>query len=153
MNAGLIKTTAAAILITVSVDAGVTQAVSRPISIVTMRIEAMADVKLIVKDIKAMLKGRIPYSADAIRWNAEALKIHASQILLLFPKGSGTGKTGALPQIWTDWPGFETRTIEFHASALMLAGAADQELPAVKKAFSAVIRTCKSCHDKFKKKK
>ena len=70
-----------------------------------------------------------------------------------FPKGSNEGKTLAKKQIWFDPEGFETRDNAARKAMMELIKASegsDQDL--IKEKFVKVGKSCKACHDDFRKK-
>jgi cytochrome c556 len=72
-----------------------------------------------------------------------------------FPAGTGpeTGKTQALPEIWSKPEEFKAAKKMFSDSAPKLYAAANAEdFAGVKAAFGDVGKTCKNCHDSFRAK-
>lgn len=69
-----------------------------------------------------------------------------------FPKGSDTDpKSGADPKVWTDNADFMKRMTELQTLATKAGAAADAD--AYKAAFGDLNKSCKSCHDVYRKKK
>jgi len=71
-----------------------------------------------------------------------------------FPKGSGpeAGKTAALPEIWTKPEDFKAAQKAFSdATPKLLAAANSGDIEAVRTNFAAVGKTCKGCHEPFRK--
>jgi cytochrome c556 len=69
----------------------------------------------------------------------------------LFPPGSGSGKTAALPAIWEKPDDFRKAMEAFGAAAADLGKAAETDPKAVGPAVGALGKTCKNCHDSFRK--
>ncbi len=65
----------------------------------------------------------------------------------LYPVGSGTGQTRALPAIWSDPAGFEAaRTNIVGALAVLRSAAASGDVAATAAAFNQVGAGCAACH-------
>ena len=83
--------------------------------------------------------------------NAQALALHSTRIVDLFPKGSTSETSRAKEEIWQKWDEFvkasETfRTEADHLALVTAEGKANEAKEQVKKVFGA----CKSCHDSFR---
>jgi len=83
--------------------------------------------------------------------NAQAIALHSTRIVDLFPKGSTSETSRAKEEIWQKWDEFvkasETFRTEVDQLALVAAaGKANEAKEQVKKVFGA----CKSCHDSFR---
>jgi cytochrome c556 len=80
---------------------------------------------------------------------AEKIQTAAAKITALFPPGSTHANSRAKPEIWTDWPKFETGTKQLETSAGALASAAKSggNIPT---AAQTMFDSCKSCHDQFR---
>ncbi len=69
----------------------------------------------------------------------------------LFPAGSGTGQTRALPTIWSDWAGFEqANTNMVTALGALRTAAASGDVAATTAAFGQAGATCGGCHRPFR---
>jgi len=105
---------------------------------------AMRAIKAVI-DNKGNTRDVIPHAAKLKELELAHVK--------MYPAGSGTGDTKALPVIWTDWRGFEAASKATADAADALAVAAGSgDLAAVGTAFGAVGRTCGACHDKYRAK-
>jgi cytochrome c556 len=108
------------------------------------------------KAMKAMgdqLRGGSP-DAAVLKRNAAVVTATAPKVKTWFPRGSGTGKTDALPAIWTDNATFMKLAANFEAEAKKfgaIANAPTLDVAAFGGQMRAVGGTCKACHDKFKK--
>jgi cytochrome c556 len=104
-----------------------------------------------MRAIKAVVDAKGP-TAPAVA-EAAKLKTLEAAFVKMFPAGSGTGETKALPVIWTDWAGFEAASKASDAAYDKLAVAAGsgnaEQLAA---AFADTGKTCGACHDKFRAK-
>ena len=74
---------------------------------------------------------------------------------MLFPPGSLSAPTEALPAIWDNWDAFSDLTRALNARAARLAqmaasGASEVEIAAQ---FRTLGQTCSACHEKFRIKK
>ena len=102
--------------------------------------------------LKAILMLKHPAKAD-INYHAkamlEAFKHHGNA----FPEGSDKGKTHAKKNVWTDPEEFKEHGQKAGKAimALIKASEGDDE-KAIKAAFGGVGKSCKSCHDEFRKK-
>lgn len=91
-----------------------------------------------------------------IRSNAQSLHITARRIGWLFGRDTGPQagvKTGALPIIWTQFPDFRSKHIQFTNAARDLEAASRSNNAAtVRTALATLGGTCKACHDVYRKK-
>ena len=102
--------------------------------------------------IGAMVKGRVPYDAAAVARHAAFLETLSKMPLEGFTPGSDVGDTKAKPEIWKNRQEFEKLMSDFQEQVNKLnqvAGSGNQA--AVKEQFGATAKSCKNCHDKFRK--
>lgn len=100
----------------------------------------------------AVVKSPDVLGADLLP-HAEALAATAKMPWKAFGPGtaSGTEKTDAKPEIWTDPAGFKAEAAKFEiATAELLAAVKSQDKAAISAKMQATGVMCKSCHDKFK---
>lgn len=72
----------------------------------------------------------------------------------IFPKGSDFGETGALMAIWDKPADFTRAVAAFQAAALNLSKVSHNgDMSAFGPAFGALGKSCKGCHENFRKKK
>ena len=65
----------------------------------------------------------------------------------LFPKGSGTGDTGARPEIWQNQEDFSSKIQDLHSAASVLGAAAKiGDMNAASNALSDLGAACSACH-------
>lgn len=95
--------------------------------------------------------GRVEHQ-DHLLSHVEALAALGSQVKVLFPAGTGTGDTDALPLIWQEQQKFELLVAATGKSTAELRDAvAAGDKAATMKAFKAVGESCKGCHDRYRK--
>lgn len=90
----------------------------------------------------------------------EDINYHATGILQAFehhgdafPKGSNEGKTLAKRTIWFDKEGYETRDNAARKAMLELIKASEgEDQKIIKEKFFSLGKSCKGCHDDFRKK-
>ncbi len=102
--------------------------------------------------IGAMVKGQVPYDAAAVARHAAFLETLSKMPLEGFTPGSDVGDTKAKPEIWKNRQEFEKLMGDFQEQVNKLnqvAGSGSQT--AVKEQFGATAKSCKNCHDKFRK--
>lgn len=101
--------------------------------------------------LKQLITGKVDFS-DQAKGHVLALGSLAGTVGSLFPQGSGSGDTDALPAIWERPADFKRAVEAFQTAAADLVKVADAEPAAMASAFGALVKTCKGCHDDFKKK-
>jgi cytochrome c556 len=99
----------------------------------------------------SIIKKEVPFSEDA-RLHAQALATLAPLAGKIFPVGSDKGETDALPAIWEKPDAFKKEVDAFEAAAAALGKVADAAPAAMASEFSTLLKSCKSCHDSFRKK-
>jgi cytochrome c556 len=83
---------------------------------------------------------------------ARSLAGWAKAVPGLFPEGSNTGETKALPAIWSDWAGFQGKADAYATAAAKLGAAAQAgDKPGFAAALGEVGASCGGCHDSYKK--
>lgn len=101
--------------------------------------------------IGEMVKGEIPFDADAVARHAAFIETLSQMPLEGFMPGSDKGDTQAKSEIWDDWDNFESHMVTFQEEASKLSEVAktgDREK--VKAQFGETAKACKSCHDTFR---
>ncbi len=74
---------------------------------VQARSQLMKDMGKAMKTMGPMFKGSVDYDPAVVREAAATIESHSGiEITKLFPKGSLTDKSEALPTIWEDWDTF-----------------------------------------------
>lgn len=114
----------------------------------TMKAQAdhMNAIKGILTEYPQLLNN-VPAHADAIQNTSQ-------HIPAMFPQGSDTPPTGALPAIWQDAQGFEAASQRTEELAKKLRdAAAGGDAQASLMAFAELGKNgCSACHEKFRKK-
>lgn len=101
--------------------------------------------------LAAIVKNEVPFDGD-LKAHAVALNQLVPMTDHIFPEGSGGGETEALPAIWERPEDFKKAVRAFQTAAADLAAAADGGPKAAAPALGALAKSCKSCHDDFRKK-
>lgn len=121
--------------------------------VVKERMEAMKGMGAAMKQIKAMIGGRVAYDPARVEELARAIATHSGEKMTsLFPAGSDKKPAQTKPAIWQDWQQFNNLAVELRQKATLLADNAGSA-KAAKTPYYAVSKNCKSCHKKFRKKK
>ncbi|MCL1141446.1 c-type cytochrome [Shewanella gaetbuli] len=103
-------------------------------------------------DMGAMLKGDKEFNAATFKARAENVAALAKLPHEGFIAGSDKGNTEALAKVWSDKADFDAKMLEFKDNAAKLAVAAQgDDQRAMKAAFGATGKSCKGCHDVYKK--
>ena len=100
----------------------------------------------------AILKGDVPHRGDLVI-HANALAASGEMLAHLFPAGSGTGRTKAKAEIWTDMATFLTlaANLEVESKKLVAVSKAPTfDATAFTTQLRATGGACKACHDKFR---
>lgn len=83
---------------------------------------------------------------------ARALSRWATALPGMFPAGSTSPASEALPAVWSDRAGFEARAADYAAATAKLADLARAgDKPGFAAQFAVVGGTCKACHDRYRK--
>ena len=124
---------------------------------ITARRAVMRVIGLNFGPMGAMVRDKIPF--DSAIFAANAARIAAVSTMPIenyFGPGTDEGEmleTGALPEIWTDMATFKQRLNDMRdATANLATAASGSDEDAMKTALGAAGKSCKSCHDDFRKK-
>jgi cytochrome c556 len=101
------------------------------------------------------IKAIIDNKGDVKSVQANAAKLEELELAFvkLFPAGSDTGDTKALPTVWSDMAGFQAASKAADAAYAQLATAAGSgDLAQLTAAFGATGKACGACHEKFRAK-
>lgn len=113
---------------------------------------AMVMMKWHYDRLSQQTKGAIPFARDEAERNAGWLDALSKNAAEGFVTGSHEGDTKALPIIWSERQKFRSLVERFQADAAKLREAAQGgDAAAIRSQLDIVARTCKSCHDDFKK--
>jgi cytochrome c556 len=100
----------------------------------------------------AMVKGDIPYDAQAAAQDGDVIATVAMLPWHAFGPGTDKGNTDAKPAVWKDPAKFKEAMEKGQAELPKLVTAAKSgNQDSLKAAFGAAGRTCKGCHDDFRK--
>ena len=129
-------------------------AAQNPAGVITYRQKIMGSMSGHLGGIGQILKNKLPYK-DHIKRHAQAIAAMAALIPEVFPKGTGEGKTDALPAIWEDKATFDAAARNLAKEARKLAKVADTgDLSAIGKQAKATGKDgCGGCHKDFRQPK
>ncbi len=86
-----------------------------------------------------------------LKAHANAIADLGAQARVLFPAGTGTGDTDALPLIWKEQDQFMKLVGDLETSSAKLRDAvAANDKPGTMAAFKALGEACKGCHDRYR---
>lgn len=89
---------------------------------------------------------------DHLKGHASAIGDLGAQAKVLFPAGTDTGDTDALPLIWKEQDQFRKLLTDLETSSAKLRDAvAANDKPGTMAAFKALGESCKGCHDRYRK--
>ena len=117
--------------------------------VIAMRHYLMENVGANAEELNKKLKAG---DIAATKVNAQAIALHSTRVVELFPKGSTSPTSRAKDEIWQKWDEFvksaEAMKTESDQLAVLIAeGKNDEVAGQAKKMFGS----CKSCHDTFRK--
>lgn len=101
------------------------------------------------------IKGVVDAKGDAKVVVEQAAKLKELEVAFvkMFPAGSDKGETKALPEVWTDWAGFEAASKNADMAYDKLSVAAGSgDMAAIGTAFGETGKACGACHTKFRAK-
>ena len=103
--------------------------------------------------IGAMANGKAPFDAKAAQESADIVAVMSKLPWEAFGAGTDKGApTKAKPNIWTEQVKFQEYADKMKTATTELAAAArTNNLDNLKLAFGGAAKTCKACHDQFKK--
>lgn len=101
--------------------------------------------------ISMIFSGKVEHQ-EYLLAHAEALAAAGDQLGKLFPAGSGTGKTDALPKIWEEADKFrDAAETGKRTTAALRDAIKGGDKAAIGKAMKPVFDSCKGCHDRYRK--
>jgi cytochrome c556 len=101
--------------------------------------------------IGATVKGDLAFDKTALETSAEALEVIGRLVVDNYPAGSDQGSTKAKPDIWRETPRFKQLAQASQSEAAKLRAAVrGGDLDAIKAAYGATSKSCKSCHDAYR---
>ncbi|KPN76785.1 MAG: cytochrome c [Shewanella xiamenensis] len=103
-------------------------------------------------DMGAMMKGKKPFDAETFAMRAKNVAALSHIPFEGFIEGSDKGDTEALAKVWQDKADFEAKMKTFQENAAILATVAQKgDQAEIKQAFMDTGKSCKGCHDVYKK--
>ena len=102
--------------------------------------------------VAAMANGRIPFDAKTATDNAEIATIASKLPFAGFVEGADKGETKAEPKIWTEMDKFRGAAAKMQEEMAKLnVSAKSGNLDAIKAAVGETGKSCKACHDVYRK--
>ena len=130
----------------------VAEAADEPENIIKYRRNVMKAVGANMGNLAMVAKGNFSFAGNLVA-NARAIRSGLGMAAPLFPEGTETGETNALPKLWQDEAGFEAALRHSIAAAdAMIAAAETADMPTIIGALQALGKTCGSCHKPYRKK-
>ncbi|MEO6410139.1 MAG: cytochrome c [Burkholderiaceae bacterium] len=125
---------------------------TKPEDAIKYRKAAMAVMNTHVGRIFAMANGRVPFDAKSVADNAEVLAAVSKWQFSGFVDGSDKGETRAEPKMWAEMDKFKTAGTKSQEDIVKLNSAAKTgDLDAIKAAVGETAKSCKACHDNYRK--
>ncbi len=102
--------------------------------------------------VAGMAQGKIPFDAKVAAQNAEVAAFMSTLPFAGFGPGTDKGETRAKPEIWAEMDKFNAGAKKMQDEMAKLNVAAKSgNLDAIKAAAGEVGKTCKGCHDDYRK--
>jgi cytochrome c556 len=102
--------------------------------------------------VAAMANGRVPFDAKNVADNAELAAMLSKLPFTAFVPGSDKGNTQAEAEVWTEMDKFKKLAADMQdAMGKLNVAAKGGNLDAIKAAVGETGKTCKSCHDNYRK--
>lgn len=102
--------------------------------------------------VAAMANGKIPFDAKAAAENAEIATAMSKLPYVAFIEGTDKGETRAEPKIWAEMDKFKAAAAKMQEEMAKLNVAAKGgNLDAIKAAVGETGKSCKACHDNYRK--
>ena len=145
------STTAALLALATLAFAGNSIAATTPADAIKYRKAVMSAMAGHTSAFSLINFGRVEHR-DHLLAHVDALAALGTQLKVLFPAGTGTGDTDALPLIWQELEKFgQLITASEKSTAELRAAVTTGDKAATMKAFKAVGESCKGCHDRYRK--
>lgn len=94
--------------------------------------------------------GKVEHQAH-LKAHADAIAALAGQVNVLFPPGTDTGDTDALPLIWKEQDQFKQLVTKLeNSSAKLSAAVTSNDKAGTMAAFKEMGEACKDCHDRYR---
>jgi cytochrome c556 len=102
--------------------------------------------------IAAMANGKVPFDATAAQANAETVTSLSKLPFPAFVEGTSNGDTKAKPEIWSEQDKFKAASSKMQEEVVKLNAAAKTgNIDQIKAAVGDVGKSCKACHDSYRK--
>jgi cytochrome c556 len=102
--------------------------------------------------VAAMANGRVPFDAKGAADNAELATILSKLPFAGFVEGTDKGQTKAEPKIWAESEKFRASAAKMQEEMAKLNAAAKTgNIDAMRAAAGETGRSCKACHDNYRK--
>lgn len=105
----------------------------------------------VTKPVGGMLRGSVPFDLATVQAALDIYAKNAKVLPTLFPVGSDTGDTEALPTVWSKNAEFVALYAKLGSDATAARTAITDEA-SFKANFPGVVKNCGTCHDTFRKK-
>lgn len=126
-----------------------TVAVAQSANPITQRQTLLKEMGAASREPGQMLRGEAPFDQAKVRAALTLFAQHARALPALFPDGSFTGETAALPRIAAERAQFNAIFAQLDQQATAAAGTitADNFRPTM----GGVLRNCGTCHDTYRR--
>jgi cytochrome c556 len=102
--------------------------------------------------VAGMANGKIPFDAKLAADNAETATMLSKLPFAGFVDGSDKGETKAEPKIWAEMDKFKTASLKMQEEMAKLnVVAKGGNIDAIKAAVGETGKSCKACHDNYRK--
>lgn len=102
--------------------------------------------------VAAMANGRAPFDAAAAQANADLVVTLSKLPYAGFIDGTSSGDTKAKPEVWSERDKFNAAAGKMQEEVVKLSAAAKTgNLDQIKAAVGEVGKSCKACHDNYRK--
>jgi cytochrome c556 len=146
----ILSITSVALLVTAA-SLGTARAETSPVNAIKYRQAIMKAISAHVSAFFMINTGAVD-QAKRLSAHTDALAALGEEIPALFPAGSGTGKTDALPKIWEEPAKFnEAANAAKDATAKLAAAVKAGDKAGIGAAAKSVGEACKGCHDRYRK--
>jgi cytochrome c556 len=99
-----------------------------------------------------MIQGKVPFDAKVVQDNIAIAAVVAPLPFAGFIDGTDKGETKAKPEVWSKAADFKTASTKMvDAMNALNAAAKTGDADKIKAAFGDTGKTCKGCHDDFRK--
>ena len=131
--------------------AGFSAAAGTPDDAVKYRQAVMNTMSGHVSAISLIFSGKVEHQ-EYLLSHAEALATAGEQVGKIFPAGSGTAKSDALPLVWEEADKFQKAADAAKTATAALRDAVKSvDKAAIGKSLKPVFESCKGCHDRYRK--